>query len=53
MVRSKKFREKESKQLNHLLAVLTDQFNQLRDRQPIILDALLEIIESLKKMKKK
>ena len=36
-----------------LLKVLTEQFNNLRDRQPIIMDALLETIEQLKEMKKK
>eukprot|EP00347_Sterkiella_histriomuscorum_P019077 403343044 len=52
VLKTKVYEEKESKQLNHLLKVLTEQFNQLRDRQPIILDALLETIEQLKQMKK-
>jgi hypothetical protein len=36
-----------------LLEQLTTEFNKLRDKEAICMDALLEIIDQLKQMKKK
>jgi hypothetical protein len=39
--------------MNHLLEMLTDEFNKLRDKEAITMDALLEVLDQLKDMKKK
>ena len=45
MVKSKVFGDNEERELDTLLMALTEQFNMMRDKQPVVIDSLLEVIE--------
>lgn len=51
--KNKIYGDKEKKQLNYLVKQLEKEFYLLRDRQPLIMDALTETLDHLKLMKKK
>ena len=51
MVKSKVFGDNEERELDTLLMALTEQFNMMRDKQPVVIDSLLEVIEQVKEMK--
>jgi hypothetical protein len=53
IINSKVYGEPEKLEMNHLLEMLTDEFNKLRDKEAITMDALLEVLDQLKDMKKK
>ena len=53
VVREKVYGEPERNEHALLLEQLTTEFNKLRDKEAICMDALLEIIDQLKQMKKK
>lgn len=52
VVRTKRYEEGERREHAVLLAQLSEEFNKLRDKEAICMDALLEIIDQMKEMKK-
>lgn len=52
IVKTKKYGEIEAAEMEALLESLTEQFNALRDKQPVVMDALLEALDQLKDLKK-
>lgn len=53
LLRRKKYSEADSLKIADLLMKMTLQFQQFKDKSPIILDSLLETIDSLRLMQKK
>lgn len=49
----KKYTEKDSLKMEQLIENLTMQFNNFRGRQPLIMDSLLETIDSLRLLQRK
>ena len=48
MMRKKKYEDAESIKMEQLIENLTMQFNNFRGTQPLIMDSLLETIDSLR-----
>lgn len=46
------FHEEQRDDLNDIIAVLEREFNELRDKHPVILDSMLETMENMKAMQK-
>ena len=53
IINSKVYGEQERLEMDHLLEQLSDEFNKLRDKEALTMDALLEVLDQLKEMKKK
>jgi len=48
MISKKKYEQKEQEKMEQLIENLTMQFNNFRGSQPLIMDSLLETIDSLR-----
>ena len=53
MMRKKKYEDAESIKMEQLIENLTMQFNNFRGTQPLIMDSLLETIDSLRLLQRK
>jgi hypothetical protein len=53
VINSKVYGEQEKIEMEHLLKQLSEEFNKLRDKDALAMDALLEVLDQLKDMKKK
>ena len=53
MINKKKYEEAEQLKMEQLIENLTMQFNNFRGSQPLIMDSLLETIDSLRLMQRK
>ena len=52
ILRCRKFVQDDGDMLDELLTVLEREFNSIRDKQPFIMDSLIETLEGLRAMKK-
>ena len=52
ILQQRRMHDADYKELDDIIASLEHEFNELRDKQPVILDAMLEAMENLKTMQK-
>ena len=53
IINQKVYGDNEKAQMAQLIGQLSEEFNKLRDKEALTMDALLEVMDQLKDMKKK